>query len=137
MKVTKIDKNVPDDVLTFNNLKALWGNIGNNAEYKIEKDEDLKRQLSKESGQLAMTYLERALIGTGIKVALATDGNEIIHISVLPNVAMEKGIDVKPLIRDGELCLLIYSLSRQKKYFSFGERLAELKFLSGSSYEIR
>lgn len=128
MKIRKLSESAPDgNILTFNNIKEMWGNIGTNAEFHIDSDDDLKRQLSKDSGELGLTYLERALLGTGLKIEIT--GEEYIHVAPYPKTIMDKGILVEPIVKDDELCLLVFSTSRQKKYLAFGDPIGEIHCL--------
>ena len=114
--------------VTFHNLKKVFRHIGGNSEQVIESDDVLKKQLI--DGYLELQYLERALIGTGIK---ATVGPEYeIQVRPRSGLALKNGITVlntpgtiDPGYRD-EIGVILINLSRKAQRISFGDRIAQL-----------
>lgn len=114
--------------VTFHNLKRFYRHIGGNSEQLIEKDENLKKIMY--GNNLDLQYLERALIGTGLKATVGP-GYEI-QVRPRSGLALKQGLTVlntpgtiDPDYRD-EIGIILINLSRKVQTISFGDRIAQL-----------
>ena len=120
-----------DDVgldVTMHNISRIYRHIGGNSEQQLKSDDAIKNYLVDKG--LELQYLERALIGTGIK-ATAGPGYEI-QVRPRSGLALKQGLTVlntpgtiDPGYRD-EIGVIIINLSRKVQRLEFGERIAQL-----------
>lgn len=136
--VEKIDKNAPLPVrknpgdsgldVTFNSLIKVFKHAGGNGEVEIVDDDKLKKQM--DGKQLELQYLERALIGTGIKATVG-EGFEI-QVRPRSGLALKQGLSVvnTPGTIDAgyrdEICVIVVNLSRKAQRITMGDRIAQL-----------
>ena len=114
--------------ITFHNLKKVYRHVGGNGETLINNDADLKKQIS--YNMLELQYLERALIGTGIRVI--TEAGYDIQIRPRSEQALNQGLTlcnaidtIDPNFRD-ELCVILINLSRKRQTIILGDKIAQL-----------
>lgn len=112
----------------FHNLKRVYKHAGGNGEIMIEDDEKLKSQM--DGKELELQYLERALIGTGIKATVGK-GYEI-QVRPRSGLALKNGLTVlntpgtiDAAYRD-EIGIIIINLSRKAQKIKMGDRIAQL-----------
>lgn len=114
--------------VTFHNLKRLYKHSGGNGETLIEDNERLKKFL--DNGELELQYLERALIGTGIKATVGP-GYEI-QVRPRSGLALKNGLTIAntPGTVDAayrnEIGLILINLSRKVQKIKMGDRIAQL-----------
>jgi dUTP pyrophosphatase len=128
--ILPVQKNLNDVGLdvSFHNLKKVYKHIGSNSELAVEDDEKLKKLMN--GTVLELQYLERALIGTGIKATVGP-GYEI-QVRPRSGLALKNGLTVlntpgtiDPGYRD-EIGVIIINLSRKVQTLTFGDRIAQL-----------
>ncbi len=136
--VEKIDKNAPLPVrkhpgdsgldVTFNSLIKVFKHAGGNGETEVSDDKQLKKLIDDKT--LELQYLERALIGTGIKATVGP-GYEI-QVRPRSGLALKQGLSVcnTPGTIDAgyrdEICVIIVNLSRKAQRITIGDRIAQL-----------
>jgi dUTP pyrophosphatase len=114
--------------VTFNNIKRIYRHIGGNNEYLIESDEKLGEVIKQ--GYLELQYLERALIGTGIKATVGP-GYEI-QVRPRSGLALKQGLGVcnAPGTIDcnyrDEIGVIVINYSRKVQKIALGDRIAQL-----------
>jgi dUTP pyrophosphatase len=114
--------------VTFHNLKRVYKHAGGNGEVLFEKDEKLTELM--DGKELELQYLERALIGTGIKATVGP-GYEI-QVRPRSGLALKQGLTVcntpgtiDAAYRD-EIGVIIVNLSRKAQKITMGDRIAQL-----------
>lgn len=114
--------------VSFNNLKKFYRNTGSNSEYMYEEEAQLQKVMF--GSVLTLSYLERALIGTGLKATVGV-GYEI-QVRPRSGLALKQGLTVlntpgtiDEAYRD-EICVLIVNLSRKEQRIKIGDRIAQL-----------
>lgn len=146
-KVQKIrgDSNIPvkkhkDDSgfdVFFDNVKSVYIHGGGNGEVKLEEN-SISRRFS--DGVLRLSYLERALIGTGVKVAV--DPGYEIQVRPRSGLALKQGLTVlnTPGTIDAgyrdEVGIIICNNSRQDQLINLGDRIAQLVIMKVELPEI-
>jgi dUTP pyrophosphatase len=111
-----------------NNFKKIYRNFGANAEQLIEKPELIKNLIY--DNTITLAYLERTLIGTGIKVCV--DPGYEIQVRSRSGLALKDGLVVtnQPGTIDSgfraELGVIITNLSRSEKKIQIGDRIAQI-----------
>ena len=109
------------------NITRIYVHGGGNGEAMLS-GEQLKRRI--DGTELTLSYLERALIGTGIKATVGT-GYEI-QIRPRSGLAVKEGLTVlntPGTIDEGyrdEIGVIIVNLSRADKTIKRGDRIAQL-----------
>lgn len=114
--------------VTFHNLKRVYTHSGGNGETLVENDEKLKTLM--DGKELELQYLERALIGTGIKATVGP-GYEI-QVRPRSGLALKQGLSIcntpgtiDAAYRD-EIGVIIVNLSRKAQKIKMGDRIAQL-----------
>ena len=114
-------------------IKKVYAHNGSNAEDNYETEDKLSRRLIDDEFTVSgveLQYLERVLIGTGLKIAVP-EGFEA-QIRPRSGLALDDGITVlnSPGTVDsgyrGELSVILINLSRANKRVRVGERVAQL-----------
>ena len=114
--------------VTFHNLKRVYKHAGGNGETLIEDNDKLQKFM--DGNELELQYLERALIGTGIK-ATAGVGYEI-QVRPRSGLALKQGLSIcnSPGTVDhayrNEIGVIIINLSRKAQKIKLGDRIAQL-----------
>lgn len=113
--------------VTFHNLKKVYKHFGGNGEMIIDGD-----RLTKivDTNDFELQYLERALIGTGIKATVGP-GYEI-QVRPRSGLALNQGLTVcnspgtvDAAYRD-EIGVILINLSRKAQRIKIGDRIAQL-----------
>lgn len=121
----------PEDTgldLYAHSFLKVYQNFGGNGERLVEGD---KLKEAAWDGEIRLGYLERALIGTGIKVALKEEGYDI-QVRPRSGLALKKGLTVlnTPGTIDkcyrNELGVILVNLSRAEQTIKLGDRIAQL-----------
>lgn len=113
--------------LYANDIKRLYSHAGGNGERKLSGDE-LSKRIS--GSELSLSYLERALIGTGIKATVGP-GYEI-QIRPRSGTALKQGLTVinTPGTIDedyrDEIGIIVVNLSRATQIIRRGDRIAQM-----------
>lgn len=112
----------------FHNLKRVYRHAGSNGEVLIEQDNRLIETM--DGKELELQYLERALIGTGIKATVGA-GYEI-QVRPRSGLALKQGLTVlntpgtiDAAYRD-EIGVIVVNLSRKAQQIKMGDRIAQL-----------
>jgi len=111
----------------FHNIQSIYVHAGGNGEAKLEATAFKRRFVD---NTLTLSYLERALIGTGIKIAVP-DGYEV-QVRPRSGLALKQGFEVvnSPGTIDsgyrGEVCVILKNGSRADQQISLGDRIAQL-----------
>jgi len=114
--------------LFAHNFKAVYQNFGGNGERKVE-GKILESAIHDKA--IELSYMERALIGTGIKATIGTPGYDI-QIRPRSGLAFKRGLTIlnTPGTIDveykDEICVLIINLSRANQEIKLGERIAQM-----------
>lgn len=128
--ILPVRKNKGDSGLdiTFNNLIRVYRHIGGNSEREISDDKILQKHL--DGNTLTLQYLERALLGTGLKATVG-EGYEI-QVRPRSGLALNHGLTVlnTPGTIDAgyrnEICAILVNLSRKEQSIKIGDRIAQL-----------
>lgn len=120
--------------LSAHTIKRIYVHGGGNGERVIDGTEDKGAEIIKKrfmiDGKLQLQYLERALIGTGIKATVGP-GYEI-QIRPRSGMSLKRGLTVlnSPGTVDEayreEICVIIVNNSRQVQVIEPGERIAQM-----------
>jgi dUTPase len=76
--------------VTFHNVKKVYKHVGGNGEQVFETPESIKKLM--DGKELELQYLERALIGTGIKATIGP-GYEI-QVRPRSGLALKQGLSI-------------------------------------------
>lgn len=114
--------------LHAHSFKVIYEHFGSNGERKVSDKiiEDLNKDRF-----IELSYMERVLIGTGLKVTVGTPGYDI-QIRPRSGLALKQGITVCntpgtiDLNYKDELCVILINLSRANQQISLGDRIAQL-----------
>ena len=125
-----VRKNPTDSGLdvTFHNLKRVYKHSGGNGETPMETEKALASVM--DGKELELQYLERALIGTGIKATVGP-GYEI-QVRSRSGLALKQGLVVgnQPGTIDcgyrSEIGVILINLSRKAQKIKMGDRIAQL-----------
>lgn len=128
-----IPKRVPTETETGMDLcaydfKCIYQHFGSNGERKVT--DKILEDLNKERF-IQISYLERVLIGTGLRVTIGTPGYDV-QIRPRSGLALKQGITVcnTPGTIDvnykDELCVILINLSRANQIIKLGDRIAQL-----------
>ena len=138
LKIKKIDEDVklparahPGDSgmdVYAHSFKRHYLHSGSNGEQMIETDIIKKR--AEVEDKIELCYLERVMIGTGLKVAVP-QGYEV-QVRPRSGLALKQGLTVlnTPGTVDSgyrdEICIILVNLSRANRVVSIGDRIAQL-----------
>ena len=112
-----------------NSFVKYYQNFGSNGERLIE-GKLLENMLEVGARELQLSYMERVLIGTGLRVTVGP-GYEV-QVRPRSGLALKKGLTVlnTPGTIDegykGEVAIIIVNLSRQNQIVQLGTRIAQL-----------
>lgn len=113
--------------LYADSVKRIYVHSGGNGEELISGDKIGKRI---DGAELGLSYMERALIGTGLRATVGK-GYEI-QIRPRSGLAIKQGLTVlntpgtiDEAYRD-EICIIIANLSRARQIITRGDRIAQL-----------
>lgn len=114
--------------ICFHNIKCIYRHSGSNAEYFVEKKEQIAKFV--EDKNLVLPFGWRALLGTGLKATVGP-GYEI-QVRPRSGLALKNGITIlntpgtiDEAYRD-EISVIVVNLSRQDQKIAFGTRIAQL-----------
>lgn len=109
-------------------FKQIYQHFGSNGERLVH--DKILADLNKE-GLIQLSYLERVLIGTGLKVTIGTPGYDV-QVRPRSGLALKQGITVLntpgtiDLNYKDELCVILINLSRANQIIKLGDRIAQL-----------
>lgn len=115
--------------LVAHSFKKLYTHTGGNREKLIEDSKSIERMLQFDGG-LQLSYLERVLIGTGIKATVGP-GYEL-QVRPRSGNALKKGLTVlntPGTIDEGyrnEIGVILINLSREEQSIKLGDKIAQL-----------
>lgn len=110
-------------------FNRIYRNFGGNGETVIQVEDMINKEVR--DGVLQLNYLERVLVGTGLKLTLNAPGYEI-QARPRSGLALKNGLTVlnTPGTIDndyrGELGIIIVNLSRKTQLIPLGERIAQI-----------
>lgn len=123
----KLDPTSSGFDLYANSIKRIYVHAGGNGE-RILQDEHMRGRL--QHGELSLNYLERVLIGTGIKATVGP-GYEL-QIRPRSGLALKQGLSIvntPGTIDEGyrdEIGVILINLSRATQIIKSGTRIAQL-----------
>jgi len=115
--------------LVAHSFKQIYTHTGGDREKLIEGDEAIAKHLDWE-GSLKLSYLERVLIGTGVRATVGA-GYEL-QVRPRSGNALKKGLTVlntPGTIDEGyrnEIGVILVNLSRESKTIKLGDKIAQL-----------
>jgi dUTP pyrophosphatase len=110
-------------------FKKYYQNFGSNGE-RLNENEVLQNIVDKNLNSIELVYLDRVLIGTGIKATVG-EGYEI-QVRPRSGLALKQGLTVlntPGTVDEGyrdEIGIILINLSRANQVVSLGERIAQL-----------
>lgn len=105
-------------------FKEAYAHYGGNGEHLVTGDK-VKGLL-----EISLDYLERVLIGTGLKVCV--DPGYEIQVRARSGLALKQGLGLTNGVGTldsgyrGELCIIVENLSRSTQHINLGERIAQI-----------
>lgn len=127
----ELSKNHPSDSgwdCFAHSFRMIFKHGGGNGEIKVDDPSRMEQWI--ETDGLKLQYLERALIGTGLRVAIE-EGYEF-QVRPRSGLALNKGLTVlnTPGTIDcsyrGELGIIIINLSRKEQHIKIGDKIAQI-----------
>lgn len=109
-------------------FKAIYQHFGSNGERKVHKS--VLEVLNKDR-LIEVSYLERVLVGTGLKATVGTLGYDL-QVRPRSGLALKQGLTIlnTPGTIDidykDEICVILINLSRANQVIKLGERIAQL-----------
>lgn len=115
------------DVYAHSFIK-IYQHFGSNGEREVHKD--ILKQINDEK-YIEISYMERVLIGTGLKMTTSAPGYDI-QVRPRSGLALKKGLTVlnTPGTIDGdyrdEVGIILINLSRSNQVIKLGDRIAQI-----------